>query len=42
VIENLAADFELTMGMAGCHTIAEIDADALALALPAVEFQGRK
>ncbi len=29
VIENLAADFELTMGLAGCRAVAEIDSDAL-------------
>lgn len=29
VIQNLAADFELTMGLAGCRTIAEIDPDAV-------------
>jgi lactate 2-monooxygenase len=34
VIQNLAADFELTMGLAGCRTVAEIDSDAL-IAAPA-------
>jgi lactate 2-monooxygenase len=29
VIHNLAADFELTMGLAGCRSVAEIDADAV-------------
>jgi lactate 2-monooxygenase len=29
VIQNLAVDFELTMGIAGCRTTSEIDADAL-------------
>ncbi len=29
VIQNLAADFDLTMGLAGCRAVAEIDADAL-------------
>jgi isopentenyl diphosphate isomerase/L-lactate dehydrogenase-like FMN-dependent dehydrogenase len=29
VIQNLAVDFELTMGLAGCRTTAEIDAEAL-------------
>jgi lactate 2-monooxygenase len=29
VIQNLAADFELTMGLAGCRSVAEIDADAV-------------
>ena len=29
VIRNLAADFDLTMGLAGCRTIADIDKDAL-------------
>jgi len=30
VIQNLAVDFELTMGLAGCRSISEIDTDALA------------
>jgi lactate 2-monooxygenase len=30
VIQNLNADFELTMGLAGCRSLAEIDADMLA------------
>jgi hypothetical protein len=29
VIQNLAVDFELTMGLAGCRTTADIDAEAL-------------
>jgi lactate 2-monooxygenase len=29
VIENLAADFDLTMGLAGRRSVEEIDADAL-------------
>ena len=31
VLENLNADFELTMGLAGCRSVPEIDADALAV-----------
>ncbi len=38
VLENLGADFELTMGLAGCRSIAEIDAGALK---PAGEFSRR-
>ncbi len=30
VIENFTADFELTMGLAGCRSVAEIGGDALA------------
>ncbi|MBV8217298.1 MAG: lactate 2-monooxygenase [Solirubrobacterales bacterium] len=30
VIENLAADFDLTMGLAGCRSVSEIGSDALA------------
>jgi lactate 2-monooxygenase len=33
VIENVAAEFDLTMGLAGCHSVAEIDGDMLAPAL---------
>jgi isopentenyl diphosphate isomerase/L-lactate dehydrogenase-like FMN-dependent dehydrogenase len=29
VIENFNADFELTMGLAGCRSVAEIGAEAL-------------
>lgn len=32
VIENFAADFDLTMGLAGCRSLAEIDAGALVAA----------
>ena len=32
VILNLRADFELTMGLAGCRSVAEIDADTLVAA----------
>jgi lactate 2-monooxygenase len=30
LIQNLAADFDLTMGLAGCRSVSEIGADALA------------
>ena len=30
VIANLHADFDLTMGLAGCRSVAEIDRQALA------------
>jgi lactate 2-monooxygenase len=29
VIENLAADFDLTMGLAGCRSVSEIGREAL-------------
>jgi lactate 2-monooxygenase len=29
-LRNLIADFELTMGLAGCASVAEIDAECLA------------
>jgi lactate 2-monooxygenase len=29
VITNFKADFDLTMGLAGCRSIAEIDANAV-------------
>jgi lactate 2-monooxygenase len=32
VLENLLAEFDLTMGLAGCRSVAEIDRSALALA----------
>ena len=30
VIQNFRADFDLTMGLAGCRSVAEIDQSALA------------
>ena len=30
VLDNLMADFDLTMGLAGCRTVAEIGREALA------------
>jgi lactate 2-monooxygenase len=32
VIENLAADFDLTMGLSGCRSVAEIGPDAVVTA----------
>ena len=29
VIENLTADFDLTLGLAGCASVAEVDRSAL-------------
>ncbi len=34
VLENFTADFELTMGLAGCRSVAEIDSDTLVPGAP--------
>ncbi len=41
VIENFTADFELTMALAGCRSVAEIDRDALVPADPPTPVAGR-
>jgi lactate 2-monooxygenase len=40
VIENLAADFDLTMGLAGCRAVSEIGPDAVVSA-PCLEPAAR-
>jgi isopentenyl diphosphate isomerase/L-lactate dehydrogenase-like FMN-dependent dehydrogenase len=40
VIENLAADFDLTMGLAGCRSVGEIGPDAVVPA-PGLESAAR-